>query len=197
MNGTVWRFVLDHLGLGSIGLTAIIGAVWTVYTQWDKGRVKLHITQSGSNITNRVCATQLGMTDYRAEVKIINDSTFPVVLRGFDLQLPWKDQDFTFLPDPREAAHPHDYYQTPTTALKFPLEEVINHRTFKSGKMEPGDVLEGFVLAMGTTGIPSLYRQGDEIEMKLSVYDQRGKPHSIPLTFWVDLYERRFARDAN
>jgi len=116
MNGTVWRFVLDHLGLGSIGLTAIIGAVWTVYTQWDKGRVKLHITQSGSNITNRVCATQLGMTDYRAEVKIINDSTFPVVLRGFDLQLPGKTRTSLFCPT-RERRLTHMI----TTRLRRPL----------------------------------------------------------------------------
>jgi hypothetical protein len=189
---SIWRFLLDHVGLGTIGVTAVIGAVWAVYTQWDKGRVKLRITHSGSSITNSVYATEIDMTCYRAEVKIINISTFPVVLRGFDLQVPWNDQDFRFLHDPREAAHPREYYEMPMMTLHFPVGGVINHRTFNSGKMTPGDVIEGFILAVGTTAIPRLYKHGDEIEMKLSVYDQRGKPHSIQLTFWVDIYARRF-----
>jgi hypothetical protein len=72
------------------------------------------------------------------------------------------------------------------------MAEVINHRKFTNGKMEPGDVIEGFILAIGSTPIPSFYKQGSEIEMKFSVYDQRSKPHSIHLTFWVDIFARRF-----
>jgi hypothetical protein len=46
------------------------------------------------------------------------------------------------------------------------------------------------------TPIPAFYRQGDEIEMKFSVYDQRSKPHSIRLTLWVDVNARRFKMSA-
>ena len=186
----IWPFILNHLG--PITVTAIIGAAWAVYTQLDKRRVKLHITQSGSSITNQVYATELDMTGYRAEVTIINDSAFPVVLRGFDLKPPWNDEDLRFLPDPRDTRRPKDYYEMSMMALRWPIDEVINHRRFTNGKMEPGDVIEGFMLAVGTTPIPSFYKHGDEIEMKFSVYDQRSKPHSIRLTFWVDVYTRRF-----
>lgn len=192
----IWPFILEHLGFGTITLTALVAAAWTIYTQIDKRRVRLRITQSGNSITNQVYATELDMTGYRAEVKIINDSTFPVVLRGFDLERPWNDEDFRFLPDPRDTRRPQDYYEMPTTTLRWPMDDVINHRTFKNGKMEPGDVIDGFILAVGTTPIPPFYKHGDEIEMKFSVYDQRGKPHSIRLTFWVDIYARRFKRNA-
>jgi len=186
----IWPFILAHLG--SITVTALLGASWAVYTQIDKKRVRLHITQSGSSFTNSVYATEHDTTGYRAEVKIINDSNFPVVLRGFDLQPPWNDEDFRFLPDPREGRHSRDYYEMPLIQLKWPMAEVINHRKFTNGKMEPGDVIEGFILAIGSTPIPSFYKQGSEIEMKFSVYDQRSKPHSIHLTFWVDIFARRF-----
>ena len=189
----MWPFILEHLGITVAG---ILGAGWAVYTQIDKRRIKLHITQSGNSITNQVYATELDMTGYRAEVKIINDSGFPVVLRGFDLELPWNDEDFRFLPDPRDTRRQQDYYEMPMTTLRWPMDDVINHRTFKNGKMEPGDVIEGFILAIGTTPIPTFYQHGDEIEMKFSVYDQRGKPHSIRLTFRVDVYARRFKMSA-
>jgi hypothetical protein len=97
----IWPFILEHLK--PITVNAIIGAGWAVYTQIDKKRVKLHITQSGSSITNTVYATEHDMTGYRAELKIINDSACPVVLRGFDLRLPWNDEGIRFLPDPRET----------------------------------------------------------------------------------------------
>jgi hypothetical protein len=184
-------FILAHLAQLGISVATIIGAGWAIYTQVDKKRIKLHIIQSGNSITDRVYATDQFITAYRAEVKIINDSAFPVVVRGFDLQLPWNDEDFRFLPDPREARHPRDYYEMPT-GLRLPLEEVINHRKFTNGKMDPGDIMEGFILAVGTSRIPSCYRHSQAIEMKFSVYDQRGKPHSVRLTFFVDIAARRF-----
>jgi hypothetical protein len=184
----IWPFILAHIG--PISATVLIAATWSVYTYLDKKKIRLQITQSGNSITNTVYATELNLTAYRAEVKIINDSSFPVVLRGFDLDLPWKDEDFRFLPDPREIRHPCNFYQMPMTGLILPLNAVINHRTFTNGRMEPGDVIEGFILAVGTTPIPSFYKHGNEIAMKFSVYDQRSKPHSIRLILWVDIYAR-------
>jgi hypothetical protein len=96
---------------------------------------------------------------------------------------------FVVLDKPRTK---NDYYEMPTMSMRWLMDDVINHRTFKNGKMEPGDVIEGFILAVGTTPIPSFYKHGEEIEMKFSVYDQRSKPHSIRLTFCVDEYARRF-----
>jgi|ERR1700686_1452047 len=185
-------FILAHLAPLGITVATVIGAGWAIYTQVEKKRIKLHIIQSGNSITDRVYATDQVLTAYRAQVKIINDSPFPVVVRGFDLQLPWNDEDFRFLSDPREARRPQDYYEMPMTGLKLPVEEVINHRTFTNGKMGSGDVIEGFILAVGTTRIPSCYEHGQEIEMKFSVYDQRGKPHPMRLTFFVDIAARRF-----
>jgi hypothetical protein len=44
-------------------------------------------------------------------------------------------------------------------------------------------VIEGLLLARGLTQVP--FPHGSEIELTLSVYDQRWKPHKTPFPFFV------------
>src|SRR5271154_6523452 len=103
-------------------VSAAIALAALILTAW-RNRVVLVISQSGSNITNRIFATDDGFAfAYMMEVTIINDSTKPVTLRGFDLKLLWNDPDFRFLDDPVEVFGKEGPYKIPGSTLQFPYD---------------------------------------------------------------------------
>jgi hypothetical protein len=69
--------------------------------------------------------------------------------------------------------------------VSYPREEVINHRVFGQGRLAPGDVIEGALLAKGYATIPADYLHGQTIPMKFSVVDQDNKRHSKELEFKI------------
>jgi len=162
----------------TIALFGLIYAIW-------RNRVILIISQSGADINNWVRTTDDGATTYMMDVKIINDSLRPVRIRGYDLELLWKDLDFHWLYDPGEGSAKDMKYKIPRTFLEFSRNEIINHRKMAEGLMQPGDIVEGLLLGRGLTPIPALFPHGSEIVMSLLVYDQRGKAHKAPFTFFV------------
>jgi hypothetical protein len=165
-------------------LSAVVALAALIYT-FVRNRVVLIISQSGSNFTNRVFFGDDGSVEYTMEVKIINDSLRPATLRGFELQLLWNDPDFHWLHDPLEVCGRPLAYKIPGTYIEFPRDAVINHRIFANGVMQPGEVIEGMLLGRGLTPIPDCFPHGSEIEMTLSAYDQRGKPHKAKFTLFV------------
>lgn len=177
--------------MGSLPAVAYVGmATGTItlagllYTIW-RNRIVLIISQSGSNVTNRVFTTEGGPAGITMEVKIINDSLKPVTIRGYDLQLLWNDPDWRWLYDPVEVGCEAKTYKMPGTFLEYPRDMIINHRKFTEGVMKPGDVIEGMLMGWGPIPIPECFPQGTEIEMTLSVYDQRGRAHKSKFTFFV------------
>jgi hypothetical protein len=164
--------------------TATVALLAFLYTV-SRNRVVLIISQSGSNVTNRVFTTEGGPAGITMEVKIINDSLKPVTIRGYELQLPWNDPDWRWLYDPREIGSKTMSYKMPGTFLEYPRDMIINHRTFKEGMLQPGEVIEGMLMGWGPAQIPECFPHGSEVEMTLLVYDQRGKTHKSKFTFLV------------
>ena len=165
--------------------TGTIALVGLIYTVW-RNRVVLIISQSGSNVTNRLFTTEDGAAAITMEVKIINDSTKPVTIRGYHLQLLWNDPDWHWLYDPVEIGSKTKTYKMPGSFIEFPRDMIVNHRKFNEGILHPGQVIEGMLMGRGPTPIPECFPNGTEIEMILSVYDQRGKPHKTKFTFFVN-----------
>ena len=63
----------------------------------------------------------------------------------------------------------------------YPRDEVLNHRIARSCFLYPGDSLEGWLLAVGEKPIPPEYGNRDRLEMRLTLFDQRG--HFYRATF--------------
>jgi hypothetical protein len=171
---------LAYVGIGTVtvGLATLI---WNIV----RNRVVLIISQSGSNVTNQVFTTLGGPAGIMMEVKIINDSLKPVTIRGYELQLLWNDPDWHWLYDPEETGNKYGKYKMPGSFIEFPRDMIVNHRTFKEGMLQPGEVIEGMLMGWGPTPIPKCFPHGSEIEMTLLVYDQRGKPHKSKFAFFV------------
>jgi hypothetical protein len=173
----VWGAILT----ASVTIAVLLIHVW-------RDRIVLRISQTGSNVTNRIAATDDGLAwYYMAEVRIINDSrSRSVTLNGFDLRLDWNDPDFGPLPDPVEAVGEERPYSVPGTTLRFPYQAVINHRTGSRGVMRPGDTIEGLFLARGFTAPP--YPHGTEVDLPFFVLDQRWKRHKELFRFFIWSY---------
>jgi hypothetical protein len=165
-------------------IVAVLGVVFQVW----RDRVVLEISQTGSNVTNRIAATEDGLAwYYMIEVRIINASrTRTVTLNDFGLKLDWNDPDFRPLDDPVSVYGEQRPYRIPGTTLAFPYKDVINHRVRSNGVMRPGDTIEGLFLARGLTAPP--YPHGTEVDLPFIVFDQRWKPHKEPFRFFVWSY---------
>jgi hypothetical protein len=171
---------LAYVGIGT-GCVALATLIYNIV----RNRIVLIISQSGSNVTNQVFTTEGGPAGVMMEVKIINDSLKPVTIRGYELRLLWNDPDWHWLYDPVEIGSKDNMYKMPGSFIQFPRDMIVNHRTFREGILQPGQVIEGMLMGWGPTPIPECFPQGSEIEMTLLVYDQRGRTHKSKFTFFV------------
>jgi hypothetical protein len=65
-----------------------------------------------------------------------------------------------------------------TLPHRYERDSVINHATGRGRVFFPGDPLEGFLLVVGAEQIPWNYADGDRLEVKLTVFWQRGS-HAV------------------
>jgi hypothetical protein len=157
-----------------------------VYTSQIERRHRLLIFQRHEDFVNRIEQWEGELTTFVFYVSIINNSLrTPVIILGYDLELEWKDDQFDWLPDPAELDPPGKAYKFAGDAVSYPRDEVINHRVFGQGRLVPGEVLEGALLARGYGAIPANYRNGQTIPLKFSVVDQDYKRHSKELQFKI------------
>jgi hypothetical protein len=99
------------------------------------------------------------------------------------LDLPWKDPQIQWLPDPTGHTFPNNMYQFPGCPdLKFPRDEVINHRRM----IRRGRPLDGMLLGYGFESIPDSYRHGANIDASLVLIDEMGRGFSTPVKLWIN-----------
>ena len=99
------------------------------------------------------------------------------------LDLPWEDPQFQWLPEPQGSVFPVNMYQVPgCEGLKFPRDEVINHRRV----LRRGHGLDGLLLGFGFESIPNSYRHGASIDANLVLIDEMGRKFSTPVQFWAN-----------
>jgi hypothetical protein len=173
-----------------VSLAALIVSFFALGWQWyavqSERKRCLVIVQRQPEFLNVVEQWNDELTEFKFFVTIINNSLrTPVVIRRYELELPWKDDQFRWLEDPAEVGKPEDGYQYPDKSQIFPRKSVLNHRIYGEGRLAPGDVAEGYLLGLGYESIPVDFRKGATITMKFSVFDQNLKPHSIDCRFKV------------
>jgi len=179
-----FQFLAAYLGL----LLSIGSLCWHCYTLWSERRHRLVIIQRHEDFVNRVEQWDDGMTHIVLYAAIINNSLrTPVVICGYDLELQWKDDQFDWLLDPAESHPPGNSYSFPDDrgATSYSRDTILNHRLYGSGRLAPGDVIDGALLGRGYAPIPADYPHGSTIQMKFSVVDQDDKRHSKKCQFKV------------
>lgn len=106
---------------------------------------------------------------------------------GWELDLPWKDPNFQWLPEPRGSKFPENMYQIPgCKGLEYPPGVVINHRHL----LQRGHILEGLLLGHSFAPIPDSYHHGANIDARLVIIDEMGLSFSTQVELWVNRIAR-------
>ena len=146
----------------------------------------LLIRQFGGVIESRVFDLESPGTGYTLNLEIVNDLGREIYIRGFELEVPWRNDLFQWLPDPRERGEEHELYRFAGDRLEFAREIVINHNMNRISKLKNGDLLSGLVLGQGPVRIPDCHKHGEELPAKFSVIDQFDDKHSADVVLYVD-----------
>lgn len=102
---------------------------------------------------------------------------------GWELDLPWKDPEFRFLPEPTGESFPYNMYKFPgCETLIFSRDDVINHRR----RLQRGRGLDRLLLGSSFASIPDSYEHGGEIEASLVLIDEMLHSFSKPVRLLVN-----------
>ena len=141
-----------------------------------------------------------GGAGYVLEVVIQNESKRPLAPVHISFEGPDWERRMSLLPDPHKEypARPrknrrrlrnylgapidysvvrNTYFFPPDRRAGKAREEVLNHKVDRGLLVYPGEFLEGLLLVVGEQPIPSEFRDGDRIKIRLTVFDQRGRSH--------------------
>ena len=88
--------------------------------------------------------------------------------------------------DPRICRPEKPAYRLPGSGRTFPYESVLNDRTGRAGRINPGDSTEGIVLAFRRQRFPDECLAGPLISAELSIVDQYGRQHVSEIEVEVD-----------
>lgn len=128
-----------------------------------------------------------GWTEYVLALRVTNRSFTRLEVQEFKCRFFWRVQLIGPMA-PRIQGPEIRKYRLPGSGKQFPYELVINHRTGRSGSINPGDSLEGILLAFRKAP-----RVPDEclvhppvIPAELSVVDQHGREHVSQIEVEVD-----------
>lgn len=147
---------------------------WNVYNGIADRRRKVLVRQVGTSITDRVESRCSEGTIFQFDVSITNDSPRrPVVIAGYRLVAPWKDEYITLVPDPAESVPHGTEYKIRSWAIGRPRDSVLNHRVNDKGKLAAGDNLTGTLIFRGVQPIPE--NLGREVEVEVHVILADGK----------------------
>ena len=141
-------------------------------------------------------------TGYILDVgEILNRRSTTIYLRDLELELPWEDPGFCWLPDPGtqnyNAKAPGKKLKgmrmQPTTpqycfpcsdGLEFPRDQVLNHHLAENGKLTRRP-MHGLLLAIGGR-MPDSLRHGSLLEASLILRDVEGNAYRHRVSFWID-----------
>ena len=167
---------------------AALGLAWGIYVWRGDNQRVLSVRQAGSDVENVVLALNEGLTTaIMLNTVITNDSPkATIVIRHFDVELLWKDDEFDWLPDPAEMVPSGSSYTYYGTLLSYRRDMVLNHHRYEQGKLGPGDSIRGLLMGKSLASIPDDLLHGDRVQMRLLVYDTKGKKYSAPFELRID-----------
>jgi hypothetical protein len=120
------------------------------------------------------------------DVKITNRCYSLLEIQQIKCSLPWENALFTWIRDSLWGWPQRRVYRLPS-GREFSPETVLNHRCGKLGALEPGESLEGVLLALSMDcRIPADYSHGLSFPVQLSAVDQYGRHHASIIEVEVD-----------
>ena len=125
--------------------------------------------------------------EYLFAVRISNDSFALLEVQQFECHLPWLTRLVGPM-DPRIRQSEKQTYRLPGSGREFHYKRVLNHRTGRAGRINPGDSLEGILLAFRRCQrFPDECLASDPvIPAELSIVDQFGREHFSEIEVMVD-----------
>ena len=168
----------------------------------------LHIEQVGGVSESVIFDLPNHRTGYILNAEILNRGSKTIYLRGLELQLPWEDPGFDWLPDPETQDHGQnrqqksrkagnrkgrrravqtslqEYWFPASGGLAFPRDQVVNHYLVENGKLTRKPQ-RGLLLAIGGR-MPTDLRHGALLEASLVVFDVDEIEYRHPVTFWIE-----------
>jgi hypothetical protein len=124
-------------------------------------------------------------TEYAFGVRITNCSYSRLELQGYRARFEWAAH-LCWPGDPRVSTPERKVYRL-ESGREFPCENVLNHRVREQGALNPGDSVEGILLAYTMFDrIPFHYIHGDTELARLCVEDQYRRRHYSLIEFSID-----------
>jgi len=148
---------------------------------------ELDIQQRGGVHDSTVLELNHGLLAYVFEVAITNRTSRAIRCLDLELKLPYSDDSFYWLGDPR-FEDPIERFRVPGTTLSYGRNEVPNHVLLGEGILRPGGVKRGLLLATGH-GSPSALSAGSFMDATLVIIDHEHTEHSAVVKLWVDHFE--------
>lgn len=173
------------MGISSASLAISLGmAAWNVYLNVSARKETLSIAhRDRSAVANFVEQLQEYLTVFCIDILIVNTSqTKTLTIADYRLAIPWKDDDLRPLPDPEEIGEPGAQYRFPCSELSFRRTDVLNHRRFVDGVIEPGKAIAGLLLFQGTAQIASNFYGPRPVPVTVIVVDVKGRKHKSEST---------------
>jgi len=134
----------------------------------------LSIYQSLTTFESYITDLEFGGTGYVLSLEIYNGSDQILWPRAYRLTPLANEREFRWLEilSPRVEGEPP--YQFPReTSGGFGDAEVLNHRLGRKYRLYPGDSLDGLLLGAGQQPLLPEYRNGQLLDVTLSIFDQR------------------------
>jgi hypothetical protein len=147
---------------------------------------------------SRICDYQCHV-EYVLDLRLTNRSYAEIVISRYKCRPPWPDPYFTFITDPtkdnKNFEHrssmgmpiPEVLEATLPSGRRFYRADVLNDRKGESGKIKPGECLEGVLLAWGMyASVPGDYLHGHPAFVEITVVDQYERRHGSTIEVLVD-----------
>jgi hypothetical protein len=167
---------LERMKVAKVGLSIREGGPSFAFNLQSGGAGYVFNTLVGNDSRQRLCIEHVGFAaDWDLRFCLLSDprKDHPVWLYKRSECRPARGSELDYLTA-------RDVYTFPGMQLhRYQRELVINHAIGRRRVLFPGDPpLEGFLLVVGAEQIPWNYADGDRLEVKLTVFWQRGS-HAV------------------
>ncbi len=141
------------------------------------------ITVEPCNVLQTKAFSFRSRIEYVFHVRITNRSYARLQMLGIDCRLELEDPNFTWIAPP--CPPNRGVYRLPS-GREFLMNQVLNH--YKGERVhQPGERVEGFLLALSLSGpISAYYLHGSRFSVLMTVTDQYRRPHFSTFEVEVD-----------
>ncbi len=122
---------------------------------------------------SEICDLMCGGTGYAIELGLRNDSDRPIDIVGFQIKTPWGLPKLSLVPPWKKSLGKHSTYHFPDGNY-YEGEYVMNYLfARKKSRLQPGEEVEGMLLAVDKAEIPKEFPDLARIIVILRIFDSR------------------------